>query len=166
MTIDPKWMSEAFLNEIGTWVEGGGTPDRQDARGLLAHIADLQSALDIEKAYRASDQVEALQTVETLTSEVARLTAESSKWYKSGCDGIDAALEHGVREASNLASQMAELQEHHDTWRTRAQTIEATTVEQIATWLASDSARSVIDDPFESAATAMAVRNGDWKAAQ
>lgn len=36
--------------------------------------------------------------VPDLLDEIERLEAESSKWYKAGADGIDAALEHGLTE--------------------------------------------------------------------
>lgn len=41
---------------------------------------------------------------------IAELEAEASKWHRAGADGIDAALEHGVREADRLRARVAELE--------------------------------------------------------
>ena len=44
--------------------------------------------------------------VPELLDEIDRLTEESSKWHKAGCDGIDNALEHGVREVDTLRQRL------------------------------------------------------------
>jgi chromosome segregation ATPase len=61
----------------------------------------------------------------SLLDEIDRLEAESSKWYKAGADGIDNALEHGVRSERDLESELAAATEQSDSWRTQAQELTA-----------------------------------------
>lgn len=91
----------AFCSVALAWVDG-------------RRVAMRDAELDRLEAERDADADEAASTYNALTARIAGLEAEALKWYQSAADGIDGALEHGVRESDQRDARIAEMTAERD----------------------------------------------------